>query len=177
MSRVCKNCLLVVNPKCHNTLEGLWNKVDQSSGPDACWPYMGHKIPKGYGHFKVFGKTWITHRLAYYLKNNGIPEGMWILHKCDNPPCCNPSHLFAGTNQDNVTDKMTKGRWGGGVGMRSNTAKLRDTDVLAIRRIYSEQFIINRKLGDYFGVHESTIEKVVSGRQWKHLPVFKRISL
>ncbi len=75
-----------------------------------CWIWQGAKNRKGYGQKRLKGKLWITHRLSWHTFNGPIPEGIQVLHKCDTPSCWNPEHLFLGTNQDNVDDKMRKKR-------------------------------------------------------------------
>jgi hypothetical protein len=87
--------------------ERFWSKVDVC-GPDECWEWTAYRLPAGYG---TFGRpTTTTHRIAWQLTNGPIPEGMFVCHKCDNPPCVNPAHLFVGTQQDNLRDMWSKGR-------------------------------------------------------------------
>jgi hypothetical protein len=85
-------------------------KVDRSGGPDACWPWRGFRDPKDYGHFFFDGAYVYAHREAWAQANGLIPEGLCILHRCDNPPCCNPAHLWPGTKAENNADKAAKGR-------------------------------------------------------------------
>lgn len=90
----------------------FWEKVDRTGGPDSCWPWTG-AAPKhrgGYGLFQSNQKPKGSHRVAWEFANGPIPPGMQVLHRCDNPPCCNPAHLWIGTPQDNMSDKMNKGR-------------------------------------------------------------------
>lgn len=75
-----------------------------------CWPWNGSKDKDGYGYFKPNGKTVKAHRYSFEQYKGAIPEGMWVLHKCDNPSCVNPHHLFLGTPLDNVMDMDQKGR-------------------------------------------------------------------
>ena len=98
-----------------STAERFWAKVDRSDGPDACWPWTGHRARRGYGQFKMFGRSVPAHRVAWELTNGPIPPGdhfgtMCACHRCDNPPCCNPTHLFLGSMADNVADRDAKGR-------------------------------------------------------------------
>lgn len=86
----------------------FWKKADKSSG---CWEWTGPRnSTSGYGQVNLFGKHQTAHRWSWELTNGDIPKGMWILHRCDNPPCFNPEHLFLGTPADNVLDAQIKGR-------------------------------------------------------------------
>lgn len=101
---------------CGRGADLFWPKVDKSAGPDGCWLYMGFRKWDGYGWLarKRNGKSsYLTaHRYAWILTNGEVPDGLHVLHRCDNPPCCNPAHLFLGTHQDNMADKARKGRFG-----------------------------------------------------------------
>lgn len=88
--------------------ERFWAKVDKR-GPDACWPWLASRCDSGYGKFRV-GKMTRSHRVAFELGGGEIPDGQCVLHRCDNPACCNPAHLFVGTFNDNVQDMVRKGR-------------------------------------------------------------------
>lgn len=85
----------------------FWKHFDEVDG---CWVWRGGKNKQGQGVVRHDGKNWVTSRLAWTLTNGPIPDGMFICHKCDNPPCINPDHLFAGTPSDNMFDKYRKGR-------------------------------------------------------------------
>lgn len=95
--------------------ERFWPKVDRSAGPNGCWPWMASRV-KGYGHFGVGSRTdqtnklVIAHRLAWILTHGPVPDGICVCHTCDNPPCCNPAHLWLGTHADNAADREAKGR-------------------------------------------------------------------
>lgn len=88
-------------------------RVDRSGGPTACWPWMGRRDADGYGRIDdpILGQPVMAHRVAYANENGPIPAGLWILHRCDNPPCCNPAHHFPGTVADNNADMKAKGRY------------------------------------------------------------------
>jgi hypothetical protein len=85
----------------------FWDKVVKTDG---CWEWSGCRHPRGYGLARYMGKTVVTHRIAWMLERGAIPGGMVICHKCDNPPCVNPDHLFIGTQADNNRDRHQKGR-------------------------------------------------------------------
>ncbi len=89
--------------------EKFWSKVD--IGPtDQCWPWQGSKSKYGYGVYCLNKKIMQSHRWAYLFTYGDIPEGKYILHKCDNPACCNPHHLYAGTQRENVCDMYNRNR-------------------------------------------------------------------
>lgn len=90
--------------------ERFWKKVDRSGGPDACWTWTATRTRTGYGMFCVSLKMVSSHRVSYSLANGPIPDGLCVLHRCDNPPCVNPGHLWLGTQLQNIADRDSKGR-------------------------------------------------------------------
>lgn len=90
--------------------ERFWRKVDKSAGPEGCWPWTGSRHGFGYGFVSAGGKRRGAHRVSWELANGPIPDGLSVCHRCDNPPCVNPAHLFLGTVGDNTRDMMAKGR-------------------------------------------------------------------
>ena len=97
-----------------------------------CWLWGGSLDTGGYGRFNINGKTSGAHRLSYEIKNGDIPRGKHILHTCDTPSCVNPDHLFLGTHQDNMADKVKKGRQAKGLNLPQS--KLTDDDIPIIRQ-------------------------------------------
>jgi hypothetical protein len=130
---------------------------------DECWPWQRGKSSRGYGIFSVKHKSIRAHRFAYFLTHGPIPFGKIILHSCDNPPCCNPSHLTPGTNLENVQDRHSKGRDARGVG--TGRAKLTDALVLAIRADVRGA----RPLAKELGVARSLVQRVRQRRLWSHV--------
>jgi hypothetical protein len=130
-----------------------------------CLLWTGSKNQKGYGRILVNGKNRHAHRIAWELANGTIPEGMQILHRCDNPTCVNQAHLFTGTNQDNVTDMMSKGRFKPHYGETNGRSKLTKSDVLQIRA----SSLSNVALGKLFGVSNVVISGIRRGVGWKEI--------
>jgi HNH endonuclease len=97
-------------PRAPFARERFWELVDQSAGLDACWPWMGTRNPSGYGKLRLQGSHHdsLAHRYAYELTYGAAPE--FVLHRCDNPPCCNPAHLVSGSPAANVRDMFSKRR-------------------------------------------------------------------
>lgn len=93
------------------SIAAFWSRVDRRAD-DECWPWTGPGKVGGYGGVSVASLRGpiAAHRIAFGLANNGIPDGLYVLHTCDNPPCCNPAHLWAGTHLENMLDMRTKGR-------------------------------------------------------------------
>lgn len=110
----------------------FWSKVDRSG--DGCWEWQACRTSNGYGHSHTHTGMRYSHRISYTLTCGPIPDGMHVLHRCDNPPCCNPAHLWLGTHDDNQADKVTKGRQAAGESV--GTSKLTDHQVAEIRRRY-----------------------------------------
>jgi len=96
---------------CTGVLATFWDNVDRSGGPEACWPWMRAVGGKGYGNVPDgVGRTLRSSRVAWELTHGPIADGLFVLHRCDNRPCCNPAHLFLGTAGDNIRDCVAKGR-------------------------------------------------------------------
>lgn len=92
----------------------FWSKVARRA-PGECWEWIGSRFPRGYGRLKLNRKTAYAHRVSWELAHGvPVPDGLCVLHRCDNPPCVNPAHLWSGTMADNMHDRDAKGRgrWG-----------------------------------------------------------------
>lgn len=133
-----------------------------------CWDWTAGKHRQGYGQFKLDGRQQLAHRFSYQLYIGGITDGLCVCHKCDNPACVNPSHLFLGTQNDNMHDCANKGRSFDSSGEKNGMSKLTEEDVRTIRTMYASgarQADIARE----FGVSRSTIYLIVHNRHWTKL--------
>lgn len=88
-------------------IDRFWEKIDKTGD---CWIWTAAKTNKGYGKLTIRRRTWIAHRFAFTITHGMIPSSAHVLHRCDNPPCCNPDHLFLGSNDDNIRDRIAKWR-------------------------------------------------------------------
>lgn len=147
----------------------FWSRVKKGNG---CWTYNGVVTKDGYGRLRYEGVKVLAHRLAYILSNKvEIPEGMCVLHSCDNRICVNPKHLFLGTHSDNMKDMKQKGRRKGFLlGEMSPKAKFTDTEVLRIRAEYAAGIKDQMVLSVEYGVSQPCISAIVLRKTWKHLP-------
>lgn len=146
----------------------------------------------GYGHVTYHQRQWKASRLAWALAKGPVPEGLWVLHKCDNPPCCNPGHLYLGTLDDNTRDMMTRRRHASqnrtgympsgdehparkhpermARGEQNGSARLTAGNVLAIRAEWDAGGMTLAALAARYGVAKSTINFIVQRKTWRHLP-------
>ncbi len=165
-------------------LARFWANIQTT---ESCWIWVGTRACRGYGAISIDRKRWRAHRLSWAIHNGTIPDGLYICHRCDNPPCVNPEHLFAGTQKDNIADCVRKGRFSRSIGERTRNnrrrrgfhrtkaighdhynSKLTLENVLEIRSTppkWGEQSRLARK----FGVTKSSIRDVLSRRCWGHV--------
>lgn len=148
----------------------FWERVDRR-GPDECWEWTGSRNPQGYGLFSVNSKPIAAHRFSYQHHYGPIPNEVKVLHRCDNPPCCNPKHLFDGSLGDNNRDRHAKGRDGSYDYYRGEShvaAKLSQTDVLEIRQLRREG-TTQVELARRFNTSRRNIRSILDGRTWSHV--------
>ncbi len=135
---------------------------------DGCWLWQGATRSFGYGCFYALPyKHYTAHRFAYEHFVGPIPEGLLVLHKCDNPACVNPAHLFLGTSQDNMDDRNQKGR--NTRGESHPKAKLNREDAIEIRRLYTDEFATVSDIGRQYNKDASSIIKILKSKTWKCL--------
>jgi hypothetical protein len=162
----------------------FWSKVDRSGGPDACWPWQAAINNKGYGRFRFPDREVLAHRLAWAIVNGEIPGGLNALHSCDNSRCCNPGHIFLGTQLDNILDMHAKGRALRSTGDQHGTkthperiargeqspfAKLTNDAVVEIFTTTDRSRGYQTRLARKFGVASQQISNIMLGKTWTHV--------
>lgn len=129
--------------------------IDKSAGPDGCWLWTQTTAPEGYGIFIHGSHSYRAHRLAWeFTHTEPLGEFDVICHRCDNPQCVNPAHLFVGTPKDNYQDMVNKGR---------HAFRLTDAEVREIRALYATGQFTSRQLGERFGCSKTHVLKLARG--------------
>lgn len=150
----------------------IWTKVERLAS--GCWFWSGGRNAKGYGRIKIKNHYHFAHRASFAIVSGVLPGSLFVCHRCDNPPCVNPDHLFLGTNGDNLRDMWAKGRgftpFGGrrpghNRGETNPLSKLTEQAVREIRASDESREVLARR----FGVHPSTIKGVLARRAWSHV--------
>lgn len=132
-----------------------------------CHWWNGCQARGGYGQIWIDGKMKLAHRTAYELYVGPIPDDLLALHKCDNPTCVNPDHLFLGTQADNMLDKVEKGRLSDHKGEQNGYSKLTDDDVAEIRSM--EGTMAQHEIGSLFGVSQGSVCRIFRRQTWAHI--------
>ena len=148
----------------------FWTLVHVGN-PLICWPWKGSRDGKGYGRLlrPKYLKNKGAHRIAYALTFGNIKSGLHICHRCDNPICCNPFHLFEGTQKDNIQDAANKGRINKPVGDQNPSSKLTESQVLEIRALYHRNKISQRELARRFHISQRQIWGILRRKAWSHI--------
>ena len=147
------------------TVARFWAKVDKVNGPvhplhGQCWMWTAGRVGRmGYGRFSLGGRSVRSHRMARMIATGSDPGGGWVLHRCDNPLCVNPGHLFLGTPQDNIADMVAKNRHA--FGLRLPQTRISDEEVAAIRAASGTQADIGRR----YGVSQQTVSMIRTGHR------------
>ena len=136
----------------------FWTKVQKGDG---CWEWKGQRNRRGYGEVSINSKWRKAHRFAWEITNGEIPEGMHVCHRCDNPACVRPEHLFLGTARANTVDSVTKGRH------RSDRPKLTAQQVREMRALAATQSIVS--IAEAFGVDYATAHMAIRRKSWREV--------
>jgi hypothetical protein len=175
----------------NNRSEILKRFLNKISYNNDCWEWIAGKDNHGYGKMWIINKNILSSRVSWLLFKGDIPENICVCHKCDNPACANPDHLFLGTHKDNMHDMTVKGRHGSTAhpemfprgdqspsrlhperlkrGSNHSNSKLTEENVKEIRLLYSTKKYSYQKLADKYGVVRSAIQKIIEGTAWKHV--------
>lgn len=156
-----------------NQISAFWSKVDIKNSPKECWEWIGAKKPKGYGNVRVNKKYKLAHRVSFEICNGEIPDGFIVCHICDNPSCCNPSHLMLGTVKSNAADMVLKHRCRtketASKGEQNGNSKLKNDDIVKIREMYAEKIKNQYELAAMFNVSQAAIGAIVRRETWRHV--------
>jgi hypothetical protein len=159
----------------------ILNKIERKE--NGCWDWKGKITNAGYGEITLDRKYLLIHREAYKLFKGDIPNGLNVCHSCDNKKCCNPDHLWVGTQKENINDcvkkdRRTKGGWSytreyaprntGRPGQKHHANKIRDHDVYEIRELL-KQGLNQKQIANRYGVDQSVISKIKNGKAWSHI--------
>lgn len=134
---------------------------------NGCWEWTAYKNANGYGCIGVDRKSCLSHRVAYAIFVGDIPNGVCVLHKCDNPGCVNPDHLFLGSRIDNIFDMIGKKRDRHLFGEQHGRSKLTGSDVVKIRKLLKSGFVSQEKIAKMFGITQCVISDINLGRIWR----------
>lgn len=151
--------------------ERFWEKVAIPKHLYDCWIWTGTKGAKGaegdyYGQIRNGRRRSQTHRLSWEIHRGPIPEGVHVLHKCDNPPCVNPNHLFLGVQRDNNLDCVAKGR--NNIGERNGQAKLTKDNIKCIREMVADGSL-QREVASLFHISRCHVSDIVNRKRWRHV--------
>lgn len=143
-------------------VDRFWSLVEKT---DECWLWNGSKKQMGYGLFMANNRRFLAHRLSFFMRFGKLGNEL-VLHRCDNPSCVNPDHLFLGSHQDNASDKVSKGRQS--KGSRTGVSKLTEEQVLDLRRRFKNgerPWDVSMEIGMSF----RATKEAMMGKSWKHL--------
>lgn len=146
-------------------------KKVQAGPPDQCWEWTGYRDHRGYGQFgnRSSGRPFRAPRIAYQMHFGEIPKGLFVCHKCDNPPCVNPAHLFLGDAKTNNGDRRKRLR--GPRGEQHIFSKLTEKEVKFIKKHHKfrDKKYSQKALAEKFGVLRNTIADIIKNKTWRHI--------
>lgn len=149
-------------------IQRFWSKTEPKES--GCIEWTRAKRSYGYGAVRIERRSLAAHRVAFFLKNGPFPNGAEICHRCDNPPCCNPDHLFIGTHLDNMRDMFSKNRRISAKGEKHAAAKLTESQVRELRTRYANKEGSMEKLGLQYGITRQSAHLIISRQSWPHIP-------
>ena len=144
----------------------FWGNVAIRSKGE-CWPWTGYLDGKGYGIFKIGRRMLIASRTAYAIANDSVPQSLCVMHKCDNPPCCNPLHLELGTHQQNIQDCVARGRANRRSGSHNSMSTLSQDQADYARFLHETFGMTSVMLGFMFGLSQSSMSRVLRGKSYR----------
>lgn len=158
----------------------FWRMVEDVSflTDEDCWNWIGYGTGSGgYGRFRIGDRKFNAQRVSYWLyREFGITNLLTysrsneiVCHRCDNPACVNPSHLFLGSDKSNAQDKARKHRGNAPRGIKHGGAKLTEAQVLEIKQRYQSGETSHTKLATLYGVTRGPITAILNGKTWKHI--------
>ena len=168
-------------------ITNFYRKISPTANDQGCLEWLGASHKDGYGRFGIARRLFQATRVAFFVATGVDPLDMDVCHKCDNPPCCNPEHLFLGTRADNVNDMISKGRAhfqrypakprvrpayirkGKPLGARNGQAKLDESTVRRIREMYQKSKITHDQIAAELGVARTLIGKIIRRQIWRHI--------
>jgi len=147
--------------------ERFWEKVIVGE-EEICWEWIaGQRGGYGYGGFYYGGKTLNAHRASWLINCGDIPEGLQVLHTCDNATCVNPSHLYLGTNYDNIQDRVKRGRSADRHGENHPFSRLKLKDIMEIRALAKDGDITTTAIAKKFGISIGHASDIINGKKWR----------
>jgi hypothetical protein len=171
-----------IGPLTAEFINRFWSKTTRNL-ETGCVEWQHASFRRGYGSVNIRRRAFLAHRVAFFIGNGTDPIQSLVCHRCDNPRCCNPQHLFLGSFKDNTMDASTKGRlatgdahpsrkpgaWQHVVGSRNVNSNLSEVQVLDIRRLGRENNLSLNQLARLFSVGKSCINHIVHRRSWQHI--------
>lgn len=166
--RFCGRTCVGISRRVTDPLHVVKTFHDKVTKTDGCWTWNSTKDQDGYGILGFNKKTLKAHRVSWQMHKGKIPNGLSVLHICDNPECTNPEHLFLGTARDNLLDMIKKGRRVAARGEKASGSKLKNNEVYEIRALLKEGYSFGQ-LSKKFNIDRGVIRDIKHRKTWSHL--------